>query len=106
MVRFRGWMQADGYAGFEDRSHPGAVRYDAWRWSLSGASLSTSTTRRVPSTGISFRRFIPWSMAAQKTIGRIAQFHVVEQEVRGSARPPAGLRRTQAVPPLGAFWCA
>lgn len=77
LARFRGWIHADGYAGFEDLYRTGAIR-GAAPWPMSGASSSTSTDPQG-------------SPIAEEAIGRIAQLYAVEKEARRALR--------QALPP-------
>ena len=85
LARFRGWMHADGYAGFEDLYRSGVIREVACR-----AHVRRKFVDIHRSQG---------SAIAEEAIGRIARLQAVEKEARGS--PPdrrAELRRTHAAP--------
>ncbi len=70
LARFRGWMHADGYAGFEDLYAP-VPSAKSPAWPMCGASSSTF----YRSQG---------SPIAEEAISRIAQLYAVEKEARGS----------------------
>ena len=85
LARYRGWMHADGYAGFEDICRTGAIR-------------EVACLARVRRKFVDIHRS-QGSPIAEDAIGRIAQFYAVEKEARGS--PPdrrAELRRAHAAP--------
>ncbi|MCX7645877.1 MAG: IS66 family transposase, partial [Rhodobacteraceae bacterium] len=87
LARFRGWMHADGYAGFEDLYRTGAIR-------------EVACMAHVRRKFVDIHRS-QGSRIAEEAIGRIAQLYAVEKEARGS--PPdrrAELRRTHAAPIL------
>ncbi len=72
LARFRGWMHADGYAGFEELYRSGAIR-------------------EVACMAHVWRKFVDvhrsqGSSIAEEAIRRIAQLYAVEKEARGS--PP------------------
>ena len=85
LARFRGWMHADGYAGFEDLYRSGAIREVACMAHVRRKFVDIHRSQGSP--------------IAEEAIGRIAQLYAIEKEARGS--PPdrrAELRRTHAAP--------
>ena len=85
LARFRGWMHADGYAGFEDLYRSGAIREVACMAHVRRKFVDIHRSQGSP--------------IADEAIGRIAQLYAVEKEARGS--PPdrrAELRRAYAAP--------
>ena len=88
LARFRGWMHADGYAGFEDIYRSGAIREVACMAHVRRKFVDIHRSQGSP--------------IAEEAIGRIAQLYAVEKEARGS--PPdrrAELRRAHAAPVFG-----
>ncbi len=85
LAYFRGWMHADGYAGFEDLYRTGAIREVACMAHVRRKFVDIHRSQASP--------------IAEEAIGRIAQLYAVEKEARGS--PPSRrteLRRVQATP--------
>jgi transposase len=85
LARFRGWMHADGYAGFEDLYRSGAIREVACMAHVRRKFVDIHRSQGSP--------------IAEEAIGRIAQLYAVEKEARGS--PPdrrAELRKAHAAP--------
>ncbi len=85
LARFRGWMHADGYAGFEDLYRTGAIREVACMAHVRRKFVDIHRSQGSP--------------IAEEAIGRIARLYAVEKEARGS--PPdhrAVLRRVHAAP--------
>ena len=85
LARFRGWMHADGYAGFEDLYRSGTVR-------------EVTCMAHVRRKFVDIHR-AQASPIAEEAIRRIAQLYAVEKEARGL--PPdrrAELRQAQAAP--------
>ena len=85
LARFRGWMHADGYAGFEDLYRSGTVREVACMAHVRRKFVDIHRAQASP--------------IAEEAIRRIAQLYAVEKEARGL--PPdrrAELRQAQAAP--------
>ena len=85
LARFRGWMHADGYAGFEDLYRSGAIREVACMAHVRRKFVDIYRSQGSP--------------IAAEAIARIAQLYAVEKDARGS--PPdrrAQLRRAHAAP--------
>jgi transposase len=85
LARFRGWMHADGYAGFEDLYRSDAIREVACMAHVRRKFVDVHRSQGSP--------------IAEEAIRRIAQLYAVEKEARGS--PPerrAALRQAQAAP--------
>jgi transposase len=85
LARYRGWMHADGYAGFEDLYRSGAIREVACMAHVRRKFVDIHRSQGSP--------------IAEEAIGRIAQLYAVEKEARGS--PPhrrAELRKASAAP--------
>jgi len=85
LARFRGWMHADGYAGFEDLYRSGAIREVACMAHVRRKFVDIHRSQASP--------------IAKEAIQRIARLYAVEKEARGS--PPerrAALRQAQAAP--------
>jgi hypothetical protein len=85
LARFRGWMHAGGYAGFEDLYRSGVIREVAGMAHVRRKFVDIHRSQGSP--------------IAEGAIGRIAQLYAVEKEARGS--PPdrrAELRCTHAAP--------
>jgi transposase len=85
LARYRGWMHADGYAGFEDLYRSGGIREVACMAHVRRKFVDIHRSQGSP--------------IAQEAIARIAQLYAVEKEARGS--PPdrrAELRRAHAAP--------
>ena len=85
LARFRGWMHADGYAGFEDLYRSGTIREVACMAHVRRKFVDIHRSQGSP--------------IAEEAIGRIAQLYAVEKEARGS--PPdvrAALRKAHAAP--------
>jgi len=85
LARFRGWMHADGYAGFEDLYRSGAIREVACMAHVRRKFVDIHRSQGSP--------------IAEEAIGRIAQLYAVEKEARGS--PPdirVALRKAHAAP--------
>ena len=87
LTRYRGWMHADGYAGFEDLYRSGAIP----------EVVCMANVRR---------KFVDihrsqGSLITEETIDRIAQLYAVEKEARGSPpdRPPELRRSGVTCPP-------
>ena len=72
LARFRGWMHADGYAGFEDLYRSGAIREVACMAHVRRKFVDIHRSQGSP--------------IAEEAIGRIARLYAVEKEARGS--PP------------------
>ena len=72
LARFRGWMHADGYAGFEELYHSGAIREVACMAHVRRKFVDVHRSQGSP--------------IAEEAIRRIAQLYAVEKEARGS--PP------------------
>lgn len=88
LARLRGWMHADGHAGFEDLDRAGAIPEVAGMAHVRRRFVDIHCSQGSP--------------IAEGGIGRIAQPYAVEKEARGS--PPdrrAELRRTHAAPVFG-----
>ncbi len=85
LARFRGWMHADGYAGFEDLYRSGAIREVACMAHVRRKFVDIYRSQGSP--------------IAEEAISRIAQLYAVEKEARGS--PPdvrVELRKAHAAP--------
>lgn len=85
LTRFRGWMHAAGYAGFEDLYRSGAIREVACMAHVRRKFGDIHRSQRSP--------------IAEEALGRIAQLYAVEKEAGGS--PPdrrAELRRAHGIP--------
>lgn len=85
LARFRGWMHADGYAGFEDLYRSGAIREVACMAHVRRKFVDIHRSQASP--------------IAEEAIQRIARLYAVEKEARGS--PPerrAALRQAHAAP--------
>ncbi|GAB1481036.1 IS66 family transposase [Paracoccaceae bacterium] len=85
LARYRGWMHADGYAGFEDLYRSGSIR-------------EVACMAHVRRKFVDIHRSYGSPIAAE-AIGRIAQLYAVEKEARGS--PPGvrvELRKAHAAP--------
>lgn len=85
LARFRGWMHADGYAGFEDLYRSGAIREVACMAHVRRKFVDIHRSQASP--------------IAEEAIQRIARLYAVEKEARGS--PPerrVDLRQAKAVP--------
>ena len=85
LAGFKGWMHADGYAGFEELFRSGAVTEVACM-----AHIRRKFVDVHKSQG---------SVVAEQAITRIARLYAIEREARG--QPPdkrVDLRRTQAAP--------
>jgi transposase len=85
LARFRGFMHADGYAGFEDLYRSGAVREVACMAHVRRKFVDVHRSQGSP--------------IAEEAIRRIAQLYAVEKEARGS--PPdrrVDLRQARAAP--------
>ena len=85
LARFRGWMHADGYAGFEDLYRSGAVREVACMAHVRRKFVDIHRSQGSP--------------IAERAIQRIARLYAVEKEARGS--PPerrVELRQAGAAP--------
>lgn len=85
LARFRGWMHADGYAGFEDLYRSDAIREVACMAHVRRKFVDVHRSQGSP--------------IAEEAIRRIARLYAVEKEARGS--PPerrAALRQAQAAP--------
>ena len=85
LARFRGWMHADGYAGFEDLYRSGTIREVACMAHVRRKFVDIHRSHGSPIAG--------------EAIGRIAQLYAVEKEARGS--PPdrrTELRKAHAAP--------
>ncbi len=84
LARFRGWMHADGYAGFEELYRSGAIREVACMAHVRRKFVDIHRSQGSP--------------IAEEAIQRIAQLYAVEKEARGS--PPerrVELRQAKAV---------
>lgn len=95
LARYRGWMHADGYAGFEDLYRSGAIREVACMAHVRRKFVDIHRSQGSP--------------IAEEAIGRIAQLYAVEKEARGS--PPdvrLALRKAHAAPVFDALevWLA
>jgi hypothetical protein len=75
LAQFRGWMHADGYAGFEDLYRSGSIREVACMAHVRRKFVDIHRSQGSP--------------IAEEAIGRIAQLYAVEKEARGS---PSGVR--------------
>ena len=85
LARYRGWMHADGYAGFEDIYRSGAIREVACMAHVRRKFVDIHRSQGSP--------------IAEEAISRIAQLYAVEKEARGS--PPdvrVELRKAHAAP--------
>ena len=85
LARYRGWMHADGYAGFEDLYRSGAIREVACMAHVRRKFVDIHRSQGSP--------------IAQEAITRIARLYAVEKEARGA--PPdrrAELRQAHAAP--------
>ncbi len=85
LARFRGWMHADGYAGFEDLYRSGTIREVACMAHVRRKFVDIHRSQGSPIAG--------------EAIGRIGQLYAVEKEARGS--PPdrrTELRKAHAAP--------
>jgi len=85
LARFRGWMHADGYAGFEDLYRSGSIREVACMAHVRRKFVDIHRSQGSP--------------IAEEAIARIAQLYAVEKEARGS--PPdvrVALRKAHAAP--------
>jgi transposase len=85
LARFRGWMHADGYAGFEELYRSGAIREVACMAHVRRKFVDIHRSQASP--------------IAEEAIQRIARLYAVEKEARGS--PPdrrAALRQAGSVP--------
>ncbi len=85
LTRFRGWMYADGYAGFEDLYRSGAIREVACMAHVRRKFVDIHRSQGSP--------------IAEEAIQRIAQLYAVEKEARGL--PPerrVKLRQARAAP--------
>jgi transposase len=85
LARFRGFMHADGYAGFEDLYRAGAIREVACMAHVRRKFVDIHRSQASP--------------IAAEAIQRIARLYAVEKEARGS--PPErrmDLRQAKAVP--------
>ncbi len=85
LARFRGFMHADGYAGFEDLYRSGAIREVACMAHVRRKFVDIQRSQGSP--------------IAEEAIQRIAQLYAVEKQARGS--PPerrVELRQAKAVP--------
>jgi transposase len=85
LARFRGWMHADGYAGFEDLYRSGAIREVACMAHVRRKFVDIHRSQASP--------------IAEEAIHRIARLYAVEKEARGS--PPdrrAEIRSAKAAP--------
>ena len=83
LARFRGWMHADGYAGFEELYRSGAIREVACMAHVRRKFVDVHRAQGSP--------------IAEEAIRRIAQLYAVEKEARGS--PPdrrVEIRQTKA----------
>jgi len=83
LVRFRGWMHADGYAGFEELYRSGAIREVACMAHVRRKFVDVHRAQGSP--------------IAEEAIRRIGQLYAVEKEARGS--PPdrrVEIRQTKA----------
>lgn len=69
LARFRGWMHADGYAGFEDLYRSGRVREVACMAHVRRKFVDIHRAQTSP--------------VAEEAIHRIAQLYAVEKEARG-----------------------
>ncbi len=85
LVRFRGFMHADGYAGFEDLYRSGAIREVACMAHVRRKFVDVHRAQASP--------------IAEEAIRRIARLYAVEKQARGS--PPerrVALRQAAAAP--------
>jgi transposase len=97
LARFRGFMHADGYAGFEDLYRSGALR------EVARGALAMVLGPRADNGSLR-RKFVDVhrsqaSPIAEEAIRRIARLYAVEKEARGS--PPdrrVELRQAKAAP--------
>ena len=85
LAKYRGWMHADGYAGFKDLYRSGDIREVAC---MAHVRRKFVDVHRAQGSAI-----------ADEAIGRIAQLYAVEKEARGS-QPDlhAEIRQEQAKP--------
>ena len=103
LAGFRGWMHADGYAGFEELYRGGAIREVARHRPTSGASSSTSTARRArPSPRRPSRGSAP-SRCREGDPGLTARRARPHPASRGRTRlrRPRGLARRSVAQPVG-----
>jgi transposase len=85
LARYRGWMHADGYAGFEDLYRSGAIR-------------EVACMAHVRRKFVDIHRS-QGSAIAEEAIGRIAQLYAVEKEARVSLPDiRVALRKAHAAP--------
>lgn len=85
LARYRGWMHADGYAGFEDLYRSGTIREVACMAHVRRKFVDIHRSQGSP--------------IAEEAIGRIAQLYAVEKEARGSSPDRrAELRHSHAAP--------
>jgi transposase len=85
LARFRGWMHADGYAGFENLYRSGAIREVACMAHVRRKFVDIHRSQASP--------------IAEEAIQRIAKLYAVEKQARGS--PPerrVDLRQAKAIP--------
>lgn len=85
LAGFRGWMHADGYAGFEDLYRGGAIREVACMAHIRRKFVDVHRAQGSP--------------IADEAIRRIAQLYAIEKSIRGS--PPdrrAEIRQAKALP--------
>lgn len=85
LARFRGWMHADGYAGFEDLYRSGAIHEVACMAHVRRRFVDIHRSQGSP--------------IAEEAVARIARLYAVEKEARGS--PPDArveLRKAHAAP--------
>jgi transposase len=85
LARFRGWMHADGYAGFEDLYRSGAIREVACMAHVRRKFVDIHRSQASP--------------IAEEAVQRIAKLYAVEKEARGS--PPdrrVEIRSAKAAP--------
>ena len=88
LAGFKGWMQADGYAGFEELSRGGDIREGSQR-SRRDRSVRGTDRRRGRLAHVR-RKFVDvyrsqGSAIAEEAIARIAELYAVEKAVRGAA---------------------
>ncbi len=87
LARFRGWMHADGYAGFEDLYRSGAIREVACMAHVRRKFVDIHRSQGSP--------------IAEEAIQRIARLYAVEKEARGSPHERrAEIRCAKAAPAL------
>ncbi|MBL4557761.1 MAG: transposase [Rhodobacteraceae bacterium] len=72
LARFRGWMHADGYAGFENLYRSGSIREVACLAHVRRKFVDIHRSQGSP--------------IAEEAIGRIAQLYAVEKEAEGRHR--------------------